>query len=196
MPTGHPAYRLAALPGLATALILMVPLVAMQFTDQVVWGPLDFAVMGALLFGTGLMYQLAARQVRNLAYRAAAGIALAAAFLLVWINLAVGIIGDEGNPANLMYLGVLTIGAIGALLARFRPRGLARAMFATALAQALVALIALIFELGALEPPGPLGVLALHGCFVALFAGSALLFRHAARAQGRGAEPSRRQPEI
>jgi hypothetical protein len=55
-------------------------------------------------------------------------------------------------------------------------------LFATALAQALVGVIALIFGLGS-PASGPLELLALNGFFVALFAGSALLFRHAARAQ-------------
>ena len=114
------------------------------------------------------------------AYRAAVGVALAAAFLLVWINLAVGVIGDSGDLANLMYIGVLAIGIIGAIIARFRPPGMARALFATALAQALVAVIALIFGLGSPWSP-PAEILALNGFFVALFVGSALLFRHAGR---------------
>ena len=80
----------------------------------------------------------------NSAYRAAVGVALAAAFILVWVNLAVGIIGSEDNPANVMYGGVLAVGIIGAIIARFQPHGMARALVATALAQALVAVIALI----------------------------------------------------
>jgi len=114
------------------------------------------------------------------AYRAAVGVALAAAFMLVWLSLGVGIIGADGDPANLMYFGVLAVGIIGAIIARFRPRGMNRALFAMALAQALVAVIALIFGLGYPWSP-PLEILVLNGFFVALFVGSALLFRHAAR---------------
>ena len=84
----------------------------------------------------------------NAAYRSAIGVALAAAFILVWLSLGVGIIGADGDSANLMYFGVLAVGIIGSLIARFRPRGMARALFATALAQALVAGIALIAGLG------------------------------------------------
>ena len=62
----------------AAASILLVPLLAMQFTDEVVWSLADFAVAGALLVGTGLMFQMALRQAGDLAYRAAAGVALAA----------------------------------------------------------------------------------------------------------------------
>ena len=128
----------------AAALILLLPLFAMQFTDQVVWDVADFAIFGALLVGVGVTFELAARKTGNSAYRSAVGVALAAVFILVWVNGAVGIIGSEDNDANLMYYGVLAVGLIGAFVARFQPRGMARALFATALAQALVAVIALI----------------------------------------------------
>ncbi len=187
--TNNTAYRSAAGIVLAAAFILLLPLLAMQITDEVVWDLADFAVAGALLVGTGLMYELAARKAGNIAYRAAVGVALAAALLLVWINLAVGIIGTEDNPANLMYIGVLAVGIIGALIARFQPHGMARALFATALAQALVAVIALIAGLGS-PWSGPGEILFLNGFFVALFVGSALLFRKTAReGASAGAEP-------
>jgi GNAT superfamily N-acetyltransferase len=119
------------------------------------------------------------------AYRFAAGVALAAAFILVWLSLGVGIIGADGDPANMMYFGVLAVGIIGAIVARFRPHGMARALFATALAQALVAGITLIFGLGLPWSP-PVEILALNGFFVALFVGSAMLFRNAGREQTPG----------
>jgi len=124
------------------------------------------------------------------AYRVAVGVALAAAFMLVWLSLGVGIIGADGDPANLMYFGVLAVGIIGAIIARFRPRGMDRALFAMALAQASVAVIALIFGLGLPWSP-PVEILALNGFFVALFVGSALLFRYA----GRGRTPAGAGPE-
>ena len=124
------------------------------------------------------------------AYRFAAGVALAAALLLVWLSLGVGIIGADGDPANMMYFGVIAVGIIGAIIARLRPHGMARALFATALAQALVAVIALIFGLGLPWSP-PVEILILNGFFVALFVGSALLFRHA----GRGQTPAGAGPE-
>jgi hypothetical protein len=183
----HPSTRGIVL---AAGLVLMVPLLAMQVSDQVVWSPADFAVAGTLLVGTGLMYQQIARRAGHVAYRVAAGVALAAALLLVWVNLAVGVIGSEDNPANLMYLGVLAVGLIGAILARFQPHGMARTMFATALTQALVAVIALVFRLGAPEN-GPLVIVFGNAVFVALFAGSATLFQHAARVQDGGTAPGR-----
>ena len=60
MAYGPPARLL-----LAVAFVLMVPLVAMQFTNQVVWDLVDFTIAGVLLFGVGLMYQLATRKGRG-----------------------------------------------------------------------------------------------------------------------------------
>ena len=154
------------------ALLLLTPLLAMQFTDEVDWGVADFAFAGILILATGGAYELTARTTGNRSYRAAAAIALATAFILIWVNLAVGIIGSEDNPANLMYGAVLGVGIIGAALARLRPHGMAGAMAATAIAQALVAVIAQI----AGTP-----VWTLTGCFVALWLLSAWLFRKSAR---------------
>jgi hypothetical protein len=179
MVTGN-QYRAVGGVAVATALILLLPLVAMQFTDEMNWGLFDFIFAGALIFGTGLTYVLVMRKAGAVVYRFAVGMALAAVFLLVWINLAVGVIGSEDNPANLMYFGVLAIGFIGTIIAELRPQGMARVLFAMAFAQALVPLIALIIWKPQVTS-GVLGVLTLNGFFVMLFVGSALLFRSAAR---------------
>jgi hypothetical protein len=100
------------------------------------------------------------------------------------MNLAVGIIGSEDNPANLMYIGVLAVGTIGAIIARLEPQGMSRALFATAVAQTLVAAIALVADLGS-PWNGPVQILFLNAFFVMLFVGSALLFR---RATGTGSK--------
>ncbi len=96
------------------------------------------------------------------------------------MNLAVGLIGSEDNPANLMYVGVLAVGIIGAILARFSPLGMARALFATALAQALVAVIALMMWKPQVTTAETLvGIVGVNALFVMMFVGSALLFRRA-----------------
>ena len=173
------------------ALLLLLPLVAMQFSDEMNWGVGDFVFAGALLLGTCITYELAVRKTGNRVYRTAVAIALVAAFMLIWLNAAVGVIGSEDDPANLLYGGVLGVGVIGAILARFQPQGMARALFATALAQALVGMIALAAGWGTTGPRWPLDILGLTGFFVALFAGSAWLFRKAAREQSAaGAEPA------
>jgi hypothetical protein len=179
----HGAYRSTIGIVLAVASILLVPLVAMQITDEVVWAPVDFAVAGALLVGTALLFRAAARKAAAHAYRAAVGVALAAAFILVWTVGAVGVIGEDGDPADLMYGGVLAVGIIGAVIARFRPEGMARALLAMALAQALVAVIALIAGKHQAPISSVFEILGLNGFFVALFMGSAGLFRHAAHRQ-------------
>ena len=159
----------------SAALLLLLPLVAMQFTNEVNWDETDFIVFGAMLLAACGTYELAARKTGNSAYRAAVGVAVAAALLLVWMNLAVGIIGNEGNPANLMFGGVLAVGIIGAIITRFQPQGMARALITTALAQALVGVIAL--AMGSVE------AVVLTVFFAALWLTSAWLFRKAAREQ-------------
>ena len=168
---------------LAVALILLVPLIAMQFSDEVAWSPFDFAFAGALLLGAGLAFELISCKSSTIAYRAAVGVALVTAMLLVWINLAVGIIGSEDNPANLMYLGVLAILILGALIVRFQPKGMARVLFATALAQVVVLVIALIIwkpEITSTEALlDVLRVMGVNGFFVVMWVGSGLLFQRA-----------------
>jgi len=165
----------------AAAVLLLLPLVAMQFTTEVQWTLSDFIVAGILIGSVGVALELAARASRDWAYRAGALIAVAAAFLMTWINLAVGIIGSEDNPRNLLYFAVVAIGLAGAAIARFKPAGMSRAMAVTATAQALVPLIAL--ATAERMPPliGVAQVFVLSSVFAVMFAGSALLFRTAAR---------------
>jgi hypothetical protein len=89
-------------------------------------------------------------------YRIATGLTLVASCLLIWLSLGVGIIGADGDPANLMYFGVIGVGIIGAIIARLQPLGMAYTLFAIAFAQALVAAVALIMGLG-LPYSGPAG---------------------------------------
>ena len=144
------------------------------------WDVVDFTVFGAMLLGVGVIYTLAKRKADNTAYRFAGGVALAATFILIGVNGAVGIIGDESNHANMMYFGVLAVGITGAIIARFQPYGMVRVLYATALAQVLVALIA---GLGSTGPIWPKDILILTGFFIALWLLSARLFRKAAREQ-------------
>lgn len=162
------------------ALLLVAPLAAMQFTEEVAWTAFDFALMGVLLAGVGVGLELAVRRAADSAYRIAAGVALAAAFLLVWINGAVGIIGSERQDANLLYLAAVGVALGGAAVARFRPAGVARAMVLAALAQVLAPVAAAVLapETRALVwSPQALG---LTTAFAAMWLVSAWLFRKAA----------------
>jgi hypothetical protein len=165
---------------LATALLLLVPLVAMQFTHEVVWTLSDFVIAGGLLFGTGLTYVLVSRMGNNSSYRLGAAVAVVAGLLLIWINLAVGFLGSEDNPANLLFGAVLAVAGVGALVARFRPLGMARAMFAAALTQFAVPLVAALIWKPELDL-GMLKVLVFNGVFVGIWAVAGWLFRRAAR---------------
>lgn len=111
----------ALYPAFATVLLLLIPLTAMQFTDEVVWTPSDFMVAAALIFGTGVAYQLISRKSVTSSFKFAAGFALLTGFLLIWVNLAVGIIGSEDHPVNLWYFAVIAVGLIGAFLSRLQP---------------------------------------------------------------------------
>ena len=162
------------------ALLLLLPLVAMQFSDEMNWDETDFIVMGAMLTAACGAYELGAWMSRNAAYRAAVCVAVAAAFLLIWLNLAVGLIGSEDNPANLMYAGVLAVALAGAIVARGESSGMARALTLTALAQALAGVVALATDAGATGESWPRDVIVLTGFFGAMWSGSAWLFRKAA----------------
>ncbi|MDC1436830.1 hypothetical protein N8303_06250 [Gammaproteobacteria bacterium] len=153
---------------LATVLILLLPLITMQFTDEVIWNLADFIVAGILIFGFGLTYQLISSEMKLVTYKVAVGLAVATSLILIWMNLAVGIIGNEENPANLMFFGVLAVGMIGTFIARLKPYGMALTLFAMAFAQILIAIFTLIAGLGF--------TLIINGLFASLWCGSALLF--------------------
>jgi hypothetical protein len=152
--------------------LLLLPFLAMQFTSEVDWDETDFILFGMMLAVAGGLIELAVRMSGSSAYRLAFAIGVVGAFLLIWMNLAVGIIGSEDNPLNLMYGAILAVGLIGALTARFDPEGMARALTAMAVAQILVAVIA--------QAAGYFTwIITL--VYVALWLGSAKLFRKSAR---------------
>jgi hypothetical protein len=162
------------------AVILLLPLVAMQFTSEVNWGFGDFVVMGALLGGAGLVLELATQKSASLSYRFGATFAVAAAFLLVWVNLAVGFLGDEGNPANLMFLGVISIAIFGAIVARARAAGMSNAMLIAAGAQVLAGATGLATGWASPGSEGIYEVVLGTGLFTSMWLLSAWLFRKAA----------------
>ena len=105
-------------------------------------------------------------------YRGAVALAVAAALLLVWFYGAVAEPGDSPGP---MFFAPVAVLVFGALVAGFRPRGMAYALSATALVQALFAVIAMIAWGQYLE------ISIFNGFFIALWVGSAVLFRRATR---------------
>ena len=78
---------------LTVAVLLLIPLIAMQFTNAVNWNMFDFIVAGGLLLGTGLLCELVMRKVKKTNYRISICAVLLVALLLIWAELAVGIFG-------------------------------------------------------------------------------------------------------
>lgn len=177
------------LPVLVVPLALMViPLTASRYAEGWNWGVADYVVAWAMMTGVGFAYALVTRKSDHVAYRVAAALALLTAFMIIWGTIAVGFIGSDDNPANVLYGAVLLTGMIGAGLARFSPAGMARAMVATAIVQMLVPVVAYLFWRTDFSPGVP-QVFALNLFFALLFGVAASLFDHAARRgrEGRAA---------
>jgi hypothetical protein len=113
-------------------------------------------------------------------YKFALGLTLATSLILAWLSLGVGIIGADGDRANIMFFGVLAVGVVGAIASRLRPGGMARTLFAMAMVQAGIAGYAVVSGLG-LPWSGPAEILLLNAFFVAMFCASGWMFRRAAR---------------
>ena len=73
------------------ALLLLIPLIAMQFTNEVNWNILDFIVAGILLLGTGLAFNFVMQKVKNTKFRIVICLVILAFLFLIWTELAVGI---------------------------------------------------------------------------------------------------------
>lgn len=157
-------------------LLLLVPL-----ATGAPWTPSDYVTAAVMFAIVGFGIELAVRLSTDIVYRAAAAVAVVTGFLLVWVNIAVGFLGNEENSANLKFFGLLGLTLVGALALRFRASGLARLLVATAVGQLLIGVAALAFGLGA---PGDRGVYeAVMGTsmFTGLWLASAWLFARAAR---------------
>lgn len=160
--------------------LLLIPLAGNLYVDGWNWDWPSFVLAWAMFTAVGFAYRFVTSKAGSTAYRVATGIALLAGFMIVWGNLAVGLIGSEDNPANLMYGGVLAVAGVGALLARFEPAGMSRAMLATAATMLLVPIVALLIRPEDFAPGVP-RVFGLNAFFAALFGSAALLYHLAAR---------------
>jgi hypothetical protein len=175
----RPFHQRAAWIAAITGALLLVPLGVTWVSEEVEWSLGDFLVAGCLLFGAGLAHELMGRQASGrLSYRLGSALAVVGCLLLVWMNLAVGLIGTAGHPANLLYGAVLLAVIGGSVAVGFRARGMALTMLAAAVVQSGLAVLAVSLKLGA-EESGPAEILLINGVFVALFVGSAALFNRA-----------------
>ncbi len=154
--------------------LLMVPLAASQVVDGWNWNAGGFVFAYVMFFGTSLAYGLIAQTMGAWTYKAGVGLALVAGFVMAWGNMVH--MSESDNPAYAVYFGVLAVGGVGAWLARLEAGGMARVLFVMAAALAVVAVIEVM-----LSPSAPWGLVRF--VFVALFATSGLLFRHASLAE-------------
>jgi hypothetical protein len=163
----------------AIAAAMVVPVVVMRAIENYEWDPGDAVFLTILVGLVGLALEVAARLPTRRAYGAGVALALFTGLAQIWVNLAVGIIGSEDEPINLIYAAVVAVAVLGALLARFKPSGMARAMGTAAAAQAACFVVALAAGFGF---TGPITIF-----FVSLWLVSAWLFRRAASAGTRSA---------
>ena len=118
----------------------------------------------------------------TIVYRSAVALALGTAVFLLWGVAAMGMIGAEGDPFDLLYFAVLGVGIVGAALARLRPEGMVRTLLAMAAVQAVIAVIGLAVGKHLSPVSSVLEIVGLNAFFVGLFLASAWLFGRAARA--------------
>ena len=168
-----------------TVLLATPAVMMLQAADGWRWSPFDFVVAAVLLYGMTAPIDLAIGKGGSLAYKLGAALAVLVSFLLIWINGAVGVIGSEDDPANLLFACVILSAVVGSVLARFRPRGMARAMLFAFVLNAAIAVAVPVLGWGADEPLGTAGLTMLVGGFAVTWGLSAALFAKAARDAGR-----------
>jgi vacuolar-type H+-ATPase subunit I/STV1 len=122
--------------------LILTPLVAMQFTKEVDWDETDF-IVAAIIFGImGGLIEFAVRLSANWYFRLGSLFAVLAGFMVIWSNLAVGMIGNEDNPVNLWFGLVLLIAITGSIASRFRSSILPQAMFIAGIVQMSIGVFA------------------------------------------------------
>lgn len=174
--------RLRVIGWSLVAILLLLPAIAMQFTDEVQWTAGDFLFAAVLLGGTGLLVELVVRRSGDIAYRAGALVALLGIFLLGWSNAAVGFVGSGANVANILYMALIGLAFVLGCVVLFRARGMVGVMVTVAVAQALITVVA--FAQGLVRAEETTVIVAINGFFIALWTAAALLFKKAADRKG------------
>ena len=167
---------------LITAGLLAIPRIGKQTIEGWNWSGFDFVFAAVMIAGVQFLYQFISKKVNKAPYRTAVGFLLFGAFLLIWINGAVGIIGDEDNGVNMMYFAVLGVLFFGSVASWFAPEGMARTLYSAAVVQMLVPVVALwLFPVELSKTPGVAGVFMLNALFAGIFIISGRLFRLAVK---------------
>ena len=167
----------------APALFMLAMLINNQLTDEEGWSVGDFIFGSVVFYGALAGFELVAKRSGSPLYRTGANAGIVSMVLLLWGNAAHGV---TISSADVGYLGALAIGIVGLIVAQVRPAGRARAvvmvrtMIAAAVTTGLVSVAALIAgSVGAHRTT--FEVVGITAFYVVLFAGSAWIFREAAR---------------
>lgn len=171
-------YQTLPAAALGTLLLLSIPLVAMQFTDEVDWSLADFLLMGALIFGAGSLFVLVMRMAGSVVYRFAMALAIGTTFFMIWANLAVGLIGAGPHIGNWMYAGIIVVMLIGIYLSRFQAAGLERTMYATAFSFILLIGIALLTDMQSYPSSSVIEIIGVNLFFALPYVVSGFMFRY------------------
>lgn len=169
---------------LCTVLLLLVPF---YFTmtgaggGGWLWVGGDYIFAFVVIAGVLSMFEYVRQRAGSGTYKVASGVALAVLFALVWINAAVGIIGEDDWP-NLLYLGLVVFGLAGAAWSRLEACRMSHTLFVMALAQMAIPAIVLAVSPDMIaQQPGTAAAFGLNAVFAAGWVVSGLLFRHASQ---------------
>ncbi len=178
--TGHNWLNGWRIAGWGAALALLaLPAIAMQFTDEVHWTPLDFGFAAVLLLALGTGLEIAIRLGGRTPKGLGIAIASVAGFLTLWANFAVGFIGAESEPVNTGFTLLVIGGVLLSLLVRFHPGAVRWIMAVIAMGQPLLGVAALWMMPGHAVEWGVLLV------FAAIWSAAALCFHRAHRRAAR-----------
>lgn len=157
------------------AALMLAPVVASRVSDEMAWSTADFLLAAIVLAAACGVWEIALLKSRDSAFAAGALAAAGTAFLLFAVNGAVGLIGTEDDPVNLLFFGVLTSAFAGSVVIGFKPVGMARTMAVTACVQVAAGAVALLIV------PDVRGFALGSALFVPLWLLSSWLFARSAR---------------
>ncbi|HLO91985.1 MAG TPA: hypothetical protein VK172_12550 [Lentimicrobium sp.] len=172
-----PVMEIIVRTALIAAAILIIPLVIMLTTDEMNWSVIDYIIVWLLLFGAGVTFRLLTRKKSRLTYRIGIGLAVLTGLFMMWVNLAVGIVGSGPNAANLMYAGILVIGMIGAIVSKFKPNGLANTLFIVATLNSMLCIFAVLMDKRAVGEDSTWQIIAFNCFFIVMWIASGLLIK-------------------
>ncbi len=176
-------YKIALRPLLITILLLLFPLYGEFYIDGWNWGPMGFVAAFVMIFSTLLIWELITRKSTSKFYKTGVGLAMFGCFAIIWWNLAVGFIGWEDNPINILFFLIVLIALGWGIVAKFNSKWSERAMYVTAAAQFVAPIIGLLMWQGAttFREGGAIEILTRNLFFVLIWIMAALCFRYAAK---------------